>query len=168
MKAFYIENLFLFRCVSIRESRCFSMAAAVTWAAFGRLAFAMGVSWVIFACITVYNASQPVIQANITQDTPMAHANRPKAAQVTAAAIVKHSESPRFPTHLKISKFFHVKGFHVHIKKLEFLVKDCLSFLPQFVSLEQLHTFCFVSLSYKFKTKRRKFDLFQTLNISGA
>ena len=51
-KPFTWKNLFLFRCVSIRESRCFSMAAAVTWAAFGRLAFAMGVSWVMFACIT--------------------------------------------------------------------------------------------------------------------
>jgi peptidoglycan/LPS O-acetylase OafA/YrhL len=30
------------------------MAAAVTWAAFGRLAWAMGVSWVMFACITGY------------------------------------------------------------------------------------------------------------------
>ena len=54
MKAFYTENLLLFRCVSVREDRCFSMAAAVTWAAFGRLAFAMGVSWVMFACITGY------------------------------------------------------------------------------------------------------------------
>ena len=53
-KPFTWKNLFLFRCVSIRESRCFSMAAAVTWAAFGRLAFAMGVSWVMFACITGY------------------------------------------------------------------------------------------------------------------
>ena len=48
------KNLLIFRCVSVRESRCFSMAAAVTWAAFGRLAFAMGVSWVMFACITGY------------------------------------------------------------------------------------------------------------------
>ena len=46
--------MLIFRCVSVRESRCFSMAAAVTWAAFGRLAFAMGVSWVMFACITGY------------------------------------------------------------------------------------------------------------------
>ena len=48
------KTLLLFRCVSVWESRCFSMAAAVTWAAFGRLAFAMGVSWVMFACITGY------------------------------------------------------------------------------------------------------------------
>ena len=54
----------------------------------------------------------PVIQANITQDTPMANANRPKAAQVTAAAIEKHLDS-RIETHLKRNKFFHVKGFHV-------------------------------------------------------
>ena len=45
----------------------------------------------------------PVIQANITQDTPMANANRPKAAQVTAAAIEKHLDS-RTETHLKMSK----------------------------------------------------------------
>ena len=33
----------------------------------------------------------PVMQANITQDTPIDQASRPKAAQVTAAAGVKHS-----------------------------------------------------------------------------
>ena len=38
----------------------------------------------------------------------MANANRPKAAQVTAAAIEKHLDS-RTATHLKMSKFFHVK-----------------------------------------------------------
>ena len=54
MFIFTRKNLLIFRCVSVRESRCFSMAAAVTWAAFGRLAFAMGVSWVMFACITGY------------------------------------------------------------------------------------------------------------------
>jgi len=42
-------------CVGKRgDPECFTMAAAVTWAAFGRLAWAMGVSWVMFACITGY------------------------------------------------------------------------------------------------------------------
>ena len=49
----------------------------------------------------------------------MANANQPKAAQVTAAAIEKHLDS-RTEIHLKMSKFFHVKGYHVVSRNCNF------------------------------------------------
>ena len=45
-----------FSCVGSHSTECFTPAAAVTWAALGRLSWAMGVSWVMFACITGYGS----------------------------------------------------------------------------------------------------------------
>ena len=38
--------------VTCLTQQCYTTVAAVLWASFGRLAWAMGVSWIIFACVT--------------------------------------------------------------------------------------------------------------------
>ena len=40
--------------LSCATKQCFSASTAITWAMFGRLAWSMGVSWIIFACMNGY------------------------------------------------------------------------------------------------------------------